>query len=131
MYNPRPRPFDVNLGPRQRFRGDETPRPRRRVGDGETTHRQTPSQETHFEDMFDDDFDLDAEEPESPCGVTAFDVERASRRISSSRVEDGHDALCGFRGARSSEGLHRGGDDGAVRRPRGLNLARSSWPLAR
>ena len=36
--------------------------------------------ETHFEDMFDDDFDLDAEEPESPCGVTAFDVERASRR---------------------------------------------------
>ncbi len=30
--------------------------------------------------MFDDDFDLDAEEPESPCGVTAFDVERASRR---------------------------------------------------
>lgn len=25
--------------------------------------------ETHFEDMFDDDFDLDAEEPESPCGV--------------------------------------------------------------
>ena len=30
--------------------------------------------------MFDDDFDLDAEEPESPCGVTAFDVERAARR---------------------------------------------------
>ena len=25
MYNPRPWPFDVNLGPRQRFRGDETP----------------------------------------------------------------------------------------------------------
>ena len=55
MYNPRPWPFDVNFGPRQRFRGDDP-----------------PSQETHFEDMFDDDFDLDAEEPESPCGVTAL-----------------------------------------------------------
>ena len=62
--------------------------------------------------MFDDDFDLDAEEPESPCGVTAFDVERASRR-----------KVSAVRRARARPGprLYRDRDDGAVRRPRGLN----------
>ena len=35
--------------------------------------------ETHFEDMFDDTLDFE-EEPESPCGITGFDVERAAMR---------------------------------------------------
>ena len=54
-----------------------------------------------------------------------------ARALSSSRVEDRHDALRRLRGTRPGPRRHGGGDDGAVRRPRGLNLARSSLPLAR
>ena len=55
-----------------------------------------------------------------------------ARALSSSRVEDRHDALRRLRGARPGPRLYRDRDDGAVRRPRGLNLARrSSLPLAR